>query len=279
MTLVDAAAHPVGATGDEIRRYMKEPWRSAYFPGPERYHYASPFGEYDDATVPSAGGLPGSDPTLLVDHLGVDAADRRVVLVPLTRGLLAEHGSRAAPSARRRTTGLPSSWLDTDDRFRGSIRVNPGRSRRGRGRDRAVGGRRTVRAGRSAAASRTIRTASAGTSGSGRRRRSGACRWRSTPTAARASTSILRLPGRCGTPSSTTRLLPFTAAYHLASLIAEGVLRAAPRRAVRVRRRRPLGLRPDHLAPRQRLALDARRGAVDDQASVKSTSASRSASA
>jgi uncharacterized protein len=115
--LVDAAAHPVGATGDEIRRYMKEPWRSAYFPGPERYHYASPFGEYDDATVPSAGGLPGSDPGLLVDQLGVDAA-ARVVLVPLTRGLLPNTDLGSAVCAAT-NDWLAEQSLDTDDRLRG----------------------------------------------------------------------------------------------------------------------------------------------------------------
>jgi predicted TIM-barrel fold metal-dependent hydrolase len=122
MTFVDASAHPVGATGDEIRRYLKEPWRSAYFPGPERYHYASPFGEYDEATVPEAGGLPGSDPTLLLEQLGADAA--RIVLVPLTRGLL-PNTDLANEVCTATNRWLADDWLGADDRFRGSIRVNP----------------------------------------------------------------------------------------------------------------------------------------------------------
>ena len=30
--VIDAAAHPVMPTGEEIRDYMDEPWRSKFFP-------------------------------------------------------------------------------------------------------------------------------------------------------------------------------------------------------------------------------------------------------
>ena len=123
MTVVDAAAHPVGSTGDEIRRYMQEPWRSAHFPGPERYHYASPFGEYDEAAVPDAGGLPGSDPALLAEQLGPDVATR-IVLIPLTRGLL-PNTDLANAICSATNEWLAEDWLGADARFRGSIRINP----------------------------------------------------------------------------------------------------------------------------------------------------------
>ena len=65
--IVDAAAHPVVRHGDELREYMPEPWRSRPFPGPERYQYAAPDGEY--AERPESG-LPGSDPAALPRSAG-----------------------------------------------------------------------------------------------------------------------------------------------------------------------------------------------------------------
>jgi len=223
--LVDAAAHPVGATGDEIRRYMKEPWRSAYFPGPERYHYASPFGEYDDATVPSAGGLPGSDPALLVEQLGVDAA-ARVVLLPLTRGLLPNTDLGSAVCAAT-NDWLAEQWLDTDDRFRGSIRVNPSDP------DAAV-----AEIERWADDSRFVQVAVPLHSHHPYGQRGYFRIWEEA--AKRRLPVAFHADGGAGVdfhPSAAgplryaleyNALLPFTAAYHLASLIAEGVLERLP---------------------------------------------------
>ena len=225
MTIVDAAAHPVGATGQEIRQYMQEPWRSAYFPGPERYHYASPFGEYDEATVPDAGGLPGSEPTLLLEQLAPDAATR-IVLLPLTRGLLpnTDLGSAICSATNQ---WLAEHWLAADDRFRGSIRVNPTDP------DAAVAeiklwaddpqfvqvavplqahapyGQRVFFPIWEAAAARRLPVAIHADGGA----------------------SVDFHPSAAGPlryALEYNALLPFTAAYHLASLIAEGVLERLP---------------------------------------------------
>jgi predicted TIM-barrel fold metal-dependent hydrolase len=112
--IVDAAAHPVVRHGDELREYMPEPWRSRPFPGPERYQYAAPDGEY--AERPESG-LPGSDPAALPRAADV------VVLLPLTRGLLPNIDLGSAICAAT-NAWLADVWL-RDARCRGSIRVNP----------------------------------------------------------------------------------------------------------------------------------------------------------
>ena len=124
---VDCAVHPSIRQKDELREYMQEPWRSRPFPGPERYFYPAPMGEY----APEAradGGLPGSDPELagrrLFTEMGVDCA----VLIPLTRGLLADADLATAICAAT-NDWMAATWLgkaNSHGRFYGSIRVNPG---------------------------------------------------------------------------------------------------------------------------------------------------------
>ena len=125
--IVDCAVHPSMRHRDEVREYMQEPWRSRPFPGPERYFYPAPMGDYcPDAHTPGA--LPGSDPQAvgrrLFDEMGID----RAVLMPLTRGLLADDDLATAICAAT-NDWLASTWLgkqNTHGRFYGSIRVNAG---------------------------------------------------------------------------------------------------------------------------------------------------------
>jgi predicted TIM-barrel fold metal-dependent hydrolase len=225
MTIVDAAAHPVGATGDEIRRYMQEPWRSAFFPGPERYHYASPFGEYDEATVPDGGGLPGSDPALLLEQLGPDAA-ARIVLLPLTRGLL-PNTDLATAICSATNDWLAEHWLGADGRFRGSIRINPSDP------DAAV-----AEIARWADDPRFVQVAVPLQAHHPYGQRGYFPIWqaaaeRGLPVAIHADggASVDFHPSSAGPlryALEYNALLPFTAAYHLASLIAEGVLERLP---------------------------------------------------
>ena len=125
--IVDCAVHPSVRHRDELREYMQEPWRSRPFPGPERYFYPAPTGDFcTDAS--GAGGLPGSDPELvgrrLFTEMGVDCA----VLLPLTRGLLADQDLASAICAAT-NEWMIETWLGKANfhgRFYGSIRVNPG---------------------------------------------------------------------------------------------------------------------------------------------------------
>ena len=125
--IVDCLAHPSVRHKDELREYMPEPWRSRPFPGPDRYFYPAPMGDFcNDAR--DAGGLPGSDPELLDRRLfaemGVDCA----VLMPLTRGLLADQ-DLASAICTATNDWMGATWLgkaNSHGRFYGSIRVNPG---------------------------------------------------------------------------------------------------------------------------------------------------------
>jgi predicted TIM-barrel fold metal-dependent hydrolase len=121
--IIDAAAHPVSPTGEEIRTYMSGPWRSKFFPGPERYQYASPFGQYRADAAPSTG-LPGSDPELFERQLLDAAGIEQVVLLPLTRGLLPNTDLASAVCAAT-NDWLADVWLDSGSRFLGTIRINP----------------------------------------------------------------------------------------------------------------------------------------------------------
>lgn len=122
-TVIDAAAHPLMPTGEELREYLDEPWRHKYFPGPERYQYASPFGEYRVGTEPPSG-LPGSDPEVFIRQLD-EAGIGTAVLLPLTRGLL-PNTDLASAICRATNDWLADVWLSGagGGRFRGSIRIN-----------------------------------------------------------------------------------------------------------------------------------------------------------
>jgi predicted TIM-barrel fold metal-dependent hydrolase len=125
--IIDCAVHPSVRQGDELREYMQEPWRSRPFPGPERYFYPAPMGEYwIDAQSPGA--LAGSDPSLLSRHLFDTAGIDYAVLLPLTRGLLPDT-DRATAICTATNDWMADTWLgryNSHGRFRGSIRINPG---------------------------------------------------------------------------------------------------------------------------------------------------------
>jgi uncharacterized protein len=124
--IIDSCVHPMVRQSDELREHMPEPWRSRPIPGPERYYYPSPDGEFWPDAV-QAGSLPGSDPELLAKHLFKQSGIDRAVLVPLTRGLAPEIdlGSAICSGTNK---WLAETWLgkgNPDGRFLGSIRINP----------------------------------------------------------------------------------------------------------------------------------------------------------
>jgi predicted TIM-barrel fold metal-dependent hydrolase len=119
--VIDAGAHPTFPTGDEIRPYMPAAWRERSFPGAERYQYGPPKGEYRADLA--AADTPGSEPADFVRDLVEAHGIGQVVLLPLTRGLLANI-DLASVICQATNDWLAERWLD-DERFRGSIRVNP----------------------------------------------------------------------------------------------------------------------------------------------------------
>lgn len=129
--VIDAAVHPYPETADLLRRYMPEPWRSRPFPGPFRYMHPAPTGEppYGEfrAEARRQGALPASLPSMVADQLS-GLGVRRAVLLPLTRGLLADvdMGTMVCSATNQ---WLAETWLESDAnaerRWLGSIRINP----------------------------------------------------------------------------------------------------------------------------------------------------------
>lgn len=122
---IDCCAHPMMSHSDDIREFMPAPWKYRSLPGPEKYEFVPPFGEYHSkATLPS--GLPGSDPELMLQQL-TDVGIEVVILLPLGRGL---HPNIDLSSAICSATNewLVTKWLDGNNplgRVRGTIRIDP----------------------------------------------------------------------------------------------------------------------------------------------------------
>lgn len=125
--VIDTSVHIFFRSNDDMRSYLREPFKSRGIPDPEMDWYGAPGGEYvKDARGPHKG-YPGSDPEFVGQQLfearGVDVA----VLHPMTRGILPDrHLTTAVLSAHNDM--MVSRWLDSGtyhDRFRGTLRVNP----------------------------------------------------------------------------------------------------------------------------------------------------------
>jgi predicted TIM-barrel fold metal-dependent hydrolase len=121
---VDACVFPMPTEREDIRRYMREPWRRMPFSSPEDSDYVSPRSPYSEPGDGDA--LPGSQPRRVLDTVGRDRGVDVVVLVPRTRGLLPDIDlSAEICSATNRW--LVEDWFGADPLgvFRGSIRVDP----------------------------------------------------------------------------------------------------------------------------------------------------------
>jgi predicted TIM-barrel fold metal-dependent hydrolase len=119
--IVDASVHVVPGSRAELEEYMPDPWRSRSFPSHERHVYARAAEYWPEA---GGSGVPGSDPAVVAhdvfDRLGASSA----VLVPLARGLLPSTNLSAAICAGT-NDWLADRFLSADDRFHGTIRVDP----------------------------------------------------------------------------------------------------------------------------------------------------------
>ncbi|TQS46997.1 amidohydrolase family protein [Cryptosporangium phraense] len=120
MPLIDASVHIFFRDNRDLRSFLREPYASRGFPDYEMDWYGAPGGEYvpgsDDA------GYPGSDPETVAAHVFgyADVA----VLHPMTRGTLPDRHLTSAVLAAHNAM-LVQRWLPHDERFRGTIRVNP----------------------------------------------------------------------------------------------------------------------------------------------------------
>jgi uncharacterized protein len=123
-TRIDACVTPMPRTADEIREYLDLPWRVMAFPGPEDYDHVAARPPYLD---PSPDGtLPASDPQAVHRRTVVENGTDVVVLVPRTRGLL-PNLDLAAEICAATNRWLAARWLDGPHgaAFRGTIRVDP----------------------------------------------------------------------------------------------------------------------------------------------------------
>jgi predicted TIM-barrel fold metal-dependent hydrolase len=121
--LIDAAVHPSFARDADLREFLDTPWKHRSFAPADSLFHPSPRGDYLESAWPEQG-LPGSSRELVEEHLferlGVDIA----VLLPLTRGINLDIDLNSA-ICEATNNWQAEVWLG-DDRFRGTIRVNPG---------------------------------------------------------------------------------------------------------------------------------------------------------
>lgn len=124
--IIDCAIHPQVQHGDEIREYMREPWRSKPFAPPDRPYYPNPVGDFLREKQPRSG-LPGSDPRLFEEWLFKQHNVDLAILLPLTRGLQPDVDLDSAICAAT-NDWLADTWLskyNQHGRYRGSIRICP----------------------------------------------------------------------------------------------------------------------------------------------------------
>jgi uncharacterized protein len=123
---IDACVHPLCAHKDDLRRYMREPWRSRSFPGPERYFYPAPNGEYVGGEGEAAGNAVAADPAKLSREIFGQGCVDKAILVPLTRGMLPDLDQSMA-ICRATNDWLADQWLGRGEggKFVGTIRVDP----------------------------------------------------------------------------------------------------------------------------------------------------------
>jgi predicted TIM-barrel fold metal-dependent hydrolase len=125
-SVVDACVHPVVVQPSDLNDYLESPYAAERLTLPAGGIYPVPIDEYVAGSYPEGGGLPGSDPTLfarqVLDEPGVEYA----ILLPLTRGFVADVRFEVAIAAAT-NRWLADTWLDRrnkDCRYRGTIRVS-----------------------------------------------------------------------------------------------------------------------------------------------------------
>jgi uncharacterized protein len=125
--IVDACVHPVPARPADLSAYMAAEYRRERMNAPGGGNYPVPIDEYVPGSRPEGGTAPGSDPELMaqqvLDEPGADFA----ILLPLTRGMVADSEFDAAIAAAT-NEWLAANWLgdyNAAGRYKGTIRVAP----------------------------------------------------------------------------------------------------------------------------------------------------------
>lgn len=125
--VVDASVHVRPRSPSDFRAYLPPLWRSRRLPSGDGYYYPNPAGAHLRETY-SDTGPPGSDPDLTHRHLIDEGGVDRVVLHPLTLGLLPDLDLLGAVCSAT-NAWLADTWLGSSQghgRYLGTIRVAPG---------------------------------------------------------------------------------------------------------------------------------------------------------
>lgn len=124
--VIDTNVQPHFRYNAEIRRYLAEPHKLRSIPDVEQQWYQAPGGDYRADLY--GDGYPGSDPQTVSRHLfeagPPESRASYAILNPLTRGNIADYllNSRICAAVN---DWLAERWLESDARFKGTIRVNP----------------------------------------------------------------------------------------------------------------------------------------------------------
>lgn len=123
--VIDASVHIFFGSNKDLRQnFLKEPFASRGFPDYEMNWYGAPGGEYAKGTKGPDRQYPGSDPDVAAQHLFTDRGVDIAILHPMTRGIMPDRHLGTALAAAHNAM-MVTRWLEHDERFRGTIRVNP----------------------------------------------------------------------------------------------------------------------------------------------------------
>jgi predicted TIM-barrel fold metal-dependent hydrolase len=127
MGLLDTCVHPVTPRSEDLNRYLAPAFRREMLNAPGGGIYLVPVDEHVKGSYPDDGSRPGSSPELVArDVLEKGGADF-AILLPLTRGLVADQRFEMAIAAAT-NQWMAETWLgeyNQHGRFKGSIRVSP----------------------------------------------------------------------------------------------------------------------------------------------------------
>jgi predicted TIM-barrel fold metal-dependent hydrolase len=126
LSLIDCDIHQSPASPKEIQKYLPAFWRQRGLAGGGA-GYANPHGVNRDDAIPPGGGLPGSDPKYLGEHL-LDAygVDFGILTGSGILGLgVSPNVDHASATARAYNDCLIEEWLPQDERFLGSVLLAP----------------------------------------------------------------------------------------------------------------------------------------------------------
>ena len=125
--IIDACVHPFFRQSDQLRDYMKEPFKSRGIPDVELDWYGAPDGEFHPSVASKTGDYPASDPEVVSRHIFDEQGAEIAILYPMTRGNIPDRHLNSAVLAAH-NDWLADQWLDKGNahgRFRGTIRVTP----------------------------------------------------------------------------------------------------------------------------------------------------------